>query len=595
MSVFQRAHGCGFVDDFDRLLPLRLNRQHGGSNGRRGSSDGGCGDGDGGGAPRALHAPASDGAPTALVAFAKDGVAAARGLVAGVAGGEASLAAAAAVAAVAAAEEAEAVVTGAGVVAAAKVGRVLSVVDGDGPRGVLLAFFDERGDNGALLRLLAACGADVEAACWGVFPLQPQERAGCSQPDGILPGAPGGPPATPTHADLLALECGVVPASELPALVLRTADLRLQLFACKGRRALEEPTRPAELCAKLQLLAQDQARVLAGAKQTNWWTGRHHAKIESAAAAAEWVRKRRFKLLLIEPQVCPIRPGMHRAAASVHTAAASTALWIGPLQGVLTKQCCKTVVPSAEAALGKRRTNAFGARKYDAFLPGCVRFLRALLLHHPAEEGDRYDPDSQYGDGPPPGVLRADAPRLALVTNLGHLASKTRPGAEAPWEVAEVRAVLAGLSARLASELGISPQQMSGLLGQPYVSYRAESAPPPAAGAAEEALIAREWSEAWCKPRPGMLLASMAEAGVHAHEALMVGFDYVDREAAHAAQTNYVSQEHLLGRFDIDEMDERLTIPSDEEAQGTKAPGNFAAQSKRAQAGTPPKKGARVF
>ena len=32
-------------------------------------------------------------------------------------------------------------------------------------------------------------------------------------------------------------------------------------------------------------------------------------------------------------------------------------------------------------------------------------------------KGDRYDPDSLYGDGPPPGVLRADAPRLALVTH----------------------------------------------------------------------------------------------------------------------------------------------------------------------------------
>jgi len=57
-------------------------------------------------------------------------------------------------------------------------------------------------------------------------------------------------------------------------------------------------------------------------------------------------------------------------------------------------------------------------------------------------KGDRYDPDSLYGDGPPPGVLRADAPRLALVTNLGHLVSKTRPGEERPWDAAEVEAVL---------------------------------------------------------------------------------------------------------------------------------------------------------
>ena len=53
---------------------------------------------------------------------------------------------------------------------------------------------------------------------------------------------------------------------------------------------------------------------------------------------------------------------------------------------MLTKQCCKTVVPSAAAALCKRRANPFGARKYDAFLPGCVPFLRALLLHHHPEE-----------------------------------------------------------------------------------------------------------------------------------------------------------------------------------------------------------------
>ena len=57
-----------------------------------------------------------------------------------------------------------------------------------------------------------------------------------------------------------------------------------------------------------------------------------------------------------------------------------------------------------------------------------------------------------------------------------------------------------------------------------------------------------------------MLLAAMAEEGVHAHECLMVGYDYVDREAAHTAQTNYVAQEHLLGRFDADLMGDRLTV-----------------------------------
>ena len=57
-----------------------------------------------------------------------------------------------------------------------------------------------------------------------------------------------------------------------------------------------------------------------------------------------------------------------------------------------------------------------------------------------------------------------------------------------------------------------------------------------------------------------MLLAAMAEEGVHAHECLMVGYDYVDREAAHTAQTNYVAQEHLLGRFDALTMTLTLTL-----------------------------------
>ena len=52
---------------------------------------------------------------------------------------------------------------------------------------------------------------------------------------------------------------------------------------------------------------QDDSRALAGALRTGWWAGRARAKRESAAAAAEWVRARRFKLLLNDlPYVSPI-------------------------------------------------------------------------------------------------------------------------------------------------------------------------------------------------------------------------------------------------------------------------------------------------
>ena len=469
------------------------------------------------------------------------------------------------------------------------------------------------------------------------------------------PGDAGGPAATPTHADLLAMECGVAPScpEELPALVLRTADLTAQLFECKGRAALDALVRGGggggggggegqrgghenELQARLRELAEtapEKRAKLHGAVRTSWWAARAEVKRARAAAAAAWVRKRRYKLLLIEPE------------------------------GVLKRQCCKSVVPSADAALAKRRKSLFGAAKFDAFLPRCVRFLRALLLHLPAGDGggdgggeqggdagggadgdgedapDKYEPEGLYGDGPPRGVLRADAPRIALVTNLGQLASRSRPGEEAErlWSRAEVDATLGALTERLASELGVAVDELRArvlLVPSPYVSYRAEgdtrAAPPPALAAAfaeaaaaaattraaaiasdsadttvapaaavatahpgqvapaaehdaegaRRALLAREWSAEWCKPRPGMLLAAMADAGVAPHEALMVGFDYADREAAHAAETNHISHDFLLFGFDHDRVGDHLTIPG-EEQKATSAPGNFAAQRKR--------------
>ena len=76
---------------------------------------------------------------------------------------------------------------------------------------------------------------------------------------------------------------------------------------------------------------------------------------------------------------------------------------------------------------------------WQAFRPDCVRFLRALLLDH-SRQPDHYDPEAVYGDGPPhQGVLRADAPPLCLLTNLGHLVTKLRPGETKLKDEAEAR------------------------------------------------------------------------------------------------------------------------------------------------------------
>ena len=82
-----------------------------------------------------------------------------------------------------------------------------------------------------MLRLLAACRTEVDAACWGVFALQPNEGAGhhCGEGHGGAGLLPAAPTATPTHADLLALECGVVPAASTTTTLTLILALTLTL------------------------------------------------------------------------------------------------------------------------------------------------------------------------------------------------------------------------------------------------------------------------------------------------------------------------------------------------------------------------------
>ena len=93
-----------------------------------------------------------------------------------------------------------------------------------------------------------------------------------------------------------------------------------------------------------------------------------------------------------------------------------------------------------------------------------------------------------------------------------------------------------------------------------------------------------EWSEEWSKPQGGMLRAAMAHHGVAASEALMVGYDFVDQQAASLAGVDYVDQQHLFGvemfdgGFDLQKMSTRLVHP--DRAPGAQAPGSFAAEKR---------------
>ena len=465
--------------------------------------------------------------------------------------------------------------------------RSVEVVNRDGPKGVLLAFLAEDGSdagNEPLLLALSAAATEVKEACWGVMLLEPSELAGRAGPDTY--GRE--PPPTPSHADLLAFEFGIDPAAELPALILLTRDMQTRMFECKGAAALSGLAASSAAGLKRDLHALASQEVIDTKPTTSWWRRMAERRTTRAAEAAAWIRSRGVKLLLIEPE------------------------------GILKKQTNISIVPSASIALSKRRASLWGALRYDAFLVACVPFLRQLLLQLP-HDGDAYDADSQYGNGPPIGCLRADAPSIALVTNFGHVSSRARPGEAEESKVPEekVRSVMAALMARLASELGLTDAQLSTKVSL-RISFRAPgttsrvptSAPAPeepkvltggatmvaaAAGGVVLAIEGEEWSEAWAKPQPGMLFDALEQHGVGASAALMVGYDFVDQEAASRAGVMYVNQQHLLGveNFDtgfdeknMNKESERIIEPG--AAAKVRAPGSFAAE-KRSKEGQMPR------
>lgn len=338
---------------------------------------------------------------------------------------------------------------------------------------------------------------------------------------------------------------------------------------------------------------------------TSIWKRNHERRSTSALGAADWLRsgclnlreRRPVDLLLIEPE------------------------------GILKKQCNVSLIDDASLAQGKRRRSLFGAYRFDAFYTACVPFLRALLIHLPPD-GDDYDATSGYGSGPGKHELRSDAPSIAFVTNLGHLTSKLRPGEEKLVGEATVRHVMYKLLKRVASELGVETAVLAkkvslfisycapGETAERRVAASGAEATPSGAAAVEpteekaRAALAADafasswtmapedaWSATWAKPQPGMLHAAMAHHGVEPSNCLMIGYDFVDQEAASRAGIDYVDQQHLIGVesfdacFDEEAMcdKQRTHLVPPGTARGVKAPGSFATDAKR-QANTEKRK-----
>ena len=134
---------------------------------------------------------------------------------------------------------------------------MLQLVDDEGPRGVLLAFLADGSTgcegNMSLLSLLAAERDAINRMCWGVILMQPDEHFGAGEELS---------PLTPTHADLLVRECEIDPACsarELPALVLRTADLKFETLLVKGAGSLSDAATRTKLRFHLAALEDERA------------------------------------------------------------------------------------------------------------------------------------------------------------------------------------------------------------------------------------------------------------------------------------------------------------------------------------------------
>jgi hypothetical protein len=273
-----------------------------------------------------------------------------------------------------------------------------------------------------------------------------------------------------------------------------------------------------------------------------------------ALQANSWIRARGTRLLMIEPE------------------------------GVLKTPLAAKVLADATEASCQRRKGQLCMSKNDSFLSESVAFFRALLLapsdgwampalaHGAAgdETGavvdgtvlewvDTYDAFNRQGIGPSPGRLRHDRPRLVLVSNVGELEAQPRPGQVEPSFVPGQAARLMDLTiARLASELGVSPAE---LCMRTYIAPQGR-----------DTQADSDLRDGWGKPGDGMLRQAMRDAGVEPADALMVGFDYVDAQAAFAAGVGHIDSKALFGGQDLDEN----FLPPGKVRGGTAAPSAFA-------------------
>lgn len=401
---------------------------------------------------------------------------------------------------------------------------------------VLIAFLnlESYGTVGSakMLRALASVRSQVDELFWGVVAYDVSD----------LPAEPLAPcePFVVRHSILVAHECGLHCEADLPALVAIGTRSGRRLLRISGESALAAAVavegglgaRLTELHERARRAEWSQAPMRLFPSRMADIAARQHGL---ALQASSWVRDRGIRLLMVEPE------------------------------GVLKTPLAAKLLADATEAACQRRKGQLCMSKNDSFLSESVAFFRALLLAPSdgsalpalahgsagAEAGamvdasveewvDTYDAFNCEGIGPSPGRLRPDGPRLVLLSNVGELETQPRPGqAEPSFGPGQAARLLGTIIARLASELGVHPAELS------VRSYIAPQG--------RETHADADLHDEWDKPGGGMLRQAMRDAGVAPADALMVGFDYTDAQAAFAARVGHIDSKALFGGEDLDE------------------------------------------
>lgn len=400
---------------------------------------------------------------------------------------------------------------------------------GGPPVGFLVAFLSgEATDepfNRQLVCELSLARSLVDDRCWGVQFLRPspnydaQWRAGASTT---------AEPPPPTYSDLAALQYEI---AALPALLLISPNGHHPMVRISGRRELQahgfvvgDGGRPINADggsggdASTSALASLLQRTAAESEESR---RKHSLHVQSkqemklvpsflGESSAEWIRMQGYRLLILNAE------------------------------GTLKKPV-NLAMPTAPSA---------GKGGHDAFYGHAVPLLRALLVAAIDDETVKSEgTGGGESGGSAAGILRHDAPRLALLSDLGHQCVERESGPL--LEETKVRTVLSNLVLRLCYELQLSAAASKSLVATTsvYHSFTPMSKPEPTDKAIfhEPSRAGNEWSHDWCRPNAGALLQALQDAAVEASEALVVCVNANDDLAASVAGIASIWFQDLLG------------------------------------------------